>query len=124
MSTLERARRRLTVHPTALDAALAAGVLACMVAGSFVDPHGEHGVDWALRTPDALSLVLMTLGAAALVFRRRTPCGSSASPAPSPSSSSPPATPEPRSPCPPWSPSTPSPPSPTAPPPGASACSP
>ncbi|GGS96168.1 sensor histidine kinase [Streptomyces chromofuscus] len=73
MSTLERARRQLKAHPTALDAALAAGVLACMVAGSFVDPHGKHGVNWALRTPDVLSLVLMVLGAAALVFRRRAP---------------------------------------------------
>jgi signal transduction histidine kinase len=57
----------------ALDAAVAAGVLACMVAGSFVEPHGDRGVSWALRTPDPLSLVLITLGAAALVFRRRAP---------------------------------------------------
>ncbi|MEV8085847.1 sensor histidine kinase [Streptomyces nigra] len=57
----------------ALDAALAVAVLACMVAGSFVDPHGEDGVTWGLRTPDALSLLLMTLGAAALVLRRRAP---------------------------------------------------
>ncbi|MDT0399017.1 MULTISPECIES: sensor histidine kinase [Streptomyces] len=73
MSTLTRARCRLQAHPTALDAALAAGVLICMVAGSFVDPHGPDGVRWGLRTPDPLSLVLMTLGAAALVFRRRAP---------------------------------------------------
>ncbi len=57
----------------ALDAALAVGVLACMVAGSFVDPHGKNEVTWALRTPDALSLLLITLGAAALVLRRRAP---------------------------------------------------
>ncbi|MEV7452530.1 two-component sensor histidine kinase, partial [Streptomyces nigra] len=57
----------------ALDAALAVAVLTCMVAGSFVDPHGEDGVTWGLRTPDALSLLLMTLGAAALVLRRRAP---------------------------------------------------
>lgn len=57
----------------ALDAALAVGVLACMVAGSFVDPHGERGVSWGFRTPDPLSLVLIALGAAALVFRRRAP---------------------------------------------------
>lgn len=44
-----------------------------MVAGSFVDPHGPEGVKWGLRTPDPLSLVLMTLGAAAVVFRRRAP---------------------------------------------------
>lgn len=55
----------------ALDAGLALAVLACMVVGSFVDPHGKNEVTWALRTPDALSLLLITLGAAALVFRRR-----------------------------------------------------
>ncbi|WP_369270543.1 sensor histidine kinase [Streptomyces sp. R11] len=69
----ERARRHLKAHPLALDAALAVGVLVCMVSGSFVDPHGKNGVTWGLRTPDTLSLVLITLGAAALVFRRRAP---------------------------------------------------
>ncbi|MFG2548667.1 sensor histidine kinase [Streptomyces sp. NPDC048581] len=73
MNTLERARRHLKAHPMALDAALAVGVLACMVAGSFVDPHEKADVTWGLRTPDALSLVLIVLGAAALVFRRRAP---------------------------------------------------
>lgn len=73
MRTLTRARCRLRAHPFALDAALAAGVLVCMLAGSFVDPHGPDGVTWELRPPDPLSLVLMTLGAAALVFRRRAP---------------------------------------------------
>ncbi|MEV2214509.1 histidine kinase [Streptomyces sp. NPDC050997] len=73
MSTLDRARRHLKAHPMALDAALAAGVLVCMVAGSFVDPHGERGVSWGFRTPDPLSLVLIALGSAALVFRRRAP---------------------------------------------------
>lgn len=57
----------------ALDALLAIGVLACMVAGSFVDPHGPDGVTWGIRTPDPLSLVLIGLSAAALVFRRRAP---------------------------------------------------
>ncbi len=57
----------------ALDAALAAAVLLCMVAGSFVDPHGENGVTWGVRTPDTPSLLLITLGAVALVFRRRAP---------------------------------------------------
>ncbi|MGW4082061.1 sensor histidine kinase [Streptomyces sp. NPDC004822] len=66
-------RQHLTAHPLALDAALAVAVLTCMVAGSFVDPHGEDGVTWGLRTPDALSLLLMTLAAAALVLRRRAP---------------------------------------------------
>ncbi|CAM5380863.1 sensor histidine kinase [Streptomyces aurantiogriseus] len=73
MTPLARARRRLKAHPLALDAALAAAVLLCMLAGSFVDPHGEHRVSWSIRTPDLLSLLLMTLGAVALVFRRRAP---------------------------------------------------
>ncbi|MFE1309769.1 sensor histidine kinase [Streptomyces sp. NPDC058755] len=73
MSTLERARCSLKAHPLALDAAIAAGVLMCMVAGSFVDPRGENGVTWGVRSPAPLSLLLMTLSAAALVFRRRAP---------------------------------------------------
>ncbi|MFI9834065.1 sensor histidine kinase [Streptomyces sp. NPDC051913] len=73
MSTLDRARHQFKAHPMALDAALAIGVLACMVAGSFVDPHGPDGVTWGIRTPDPLSLVLIGLSAAALVFRRRAP---------------------------------------------------
>jgi signal transduction histidine kinase len=44
-----------------------------MVVGSFVDPRGDRGVTWGIRTPDVLSLTLMTLGAAALVLRRRNP---------------------------------------------------
>ncbi|MDG9728777.1 sensor histidine kinase [Streptomyces sp. DH41] len=73
MSTLARARCTIGAHPYALDTAIAAAVLVCMVAGSFVDPHGPEGVSWALRTPDVLSLALMAVGAAALVFRRRAP---------------------------------------------------
>ncbi|MDN3263563.1 sensor histidine kinase [Streptomyces sp. CSDS2] len=73
MSTLERAWCGLKAHPLALDAALAAGVLVCMVAGSFVVPRDGHGVTWGVRTPEALSLFLMLLGAVALVFRRRRP---------------------------------------------------
>ncbi|MFJ4618442.1 sensor histidine kinase [Streptomyces sp. NPDC088812] len=72
MTPLARAHRRLTAHPLALDAALAAAVLLCMLAGSFVDPR-EQGVSWELRTPDPLSLLLIVLGAAALVLRRRAP---------------------------------------------------
>ncbi|MFE1955745.1 sensor histidine kinase [Streptomyces sp. NPDC059524] len=61
-------------HPLALDAIVALGVLFAMVAGSFVDPHGPEGTyAWGARTPDALSLALMVLGAAALVFRRVAP---------------------------------------------------
>jgi signal transduction histidine kinase len=63
----------MKAHPMALDAVLAAGVLLCMVAGSFVDPRGPDGVTWGIRTPDPLSLVLIPLGSAALVFRRRAP---------------------------------------------------
>ncbi|MEU9213268.1 histidine kinase [Streptomyces sp. NPDC048415] len=73
MSTLERTRCRARAHPTAVDAALAAAVLACMAAGSFIDPHGEHGATWGARTPNILSLTLMVLAAAALIFRRRAP---------------------------------------------------
>ena len=71
--TLERTRCRLKAHPLALDATLAAGVLVCMVAGSFVDPRGGNDTTWGIRTPDVLALVLMALGALALVFRRRAP---------------------------------------------------
>ncbi|PAZ09192.1 two-component sensor histidine kinase [Streptomyces sp. SA15] len=73
MSTLDRARRHLKAHPMALDAALAAGVTLCMVAGSFVDPRGPDGVTWGMRTPASLSLVLIALCSTALVFRRRAP---------------------------------------------------
>ncbi|GHE88915.1 two-component sensor histidine kinase [Streptomyces spiralis] len=72
-TSLDRARFRIKAHPLALDAALAAAVLVCMVVGSFADPRGENGVSWAVRRPELLSLVLMTLGAAALVLRRRAP---------------------------------------------------
>ncbi|NEE18915.1 sensor histidine kinase [Streptomyces sp. SID7499] len=73
MSTLARARCRAKAHPLAMDAVLAAAVLVCMVAGSFVEPRHRDSVSWVLRTPDLLSLLLMTLGAVALVFRRRAP---------------------------------------------------
>ncbi|QFQ96694.1 two-component sensor histidine kinase [Streptomyces phaeolivaceus] len=73
MTTLHRARTWLTAHPTALDAALALGVLVAMVAGSFVDPHAEHGDKWGARTPGALSIALMVPAAAVLIGRRRAP---------------------------------------------------
>jgi len=73
VTPLQRARRHLKAHPLVLDVALAAAVLACMLAASFVDPHGKHGGGWTARNPGALSLVLMVLGAAAIVFRRRAP---------------------------------------------------
>lgn len=73
MSTFQRARSWLTAHPTALDAALALGVLVAMVAGAFVDPHAAHGDKWGARTPDALSIALMVPAAAVLIARRRAP---------------------------------------------------
>ncbi|AXE85367.1 sensor histidine kinase [Streptomyces sp. Go-475] len=73
MSTLQRARCQAKAHPLAMDAALAAAVLVCMVAASFVEPRHPHSVSWSLRTPDSLSLLLMALGAAALAFRRHAP---------------------------------------------------
>jgi signal transduction histidine kinase len=73
VSTLQRTRTWLTAHPLALDAALALGVLTCMVAGSFVDPHAQHPDKWGTRTPDAVGITLMVLAAAALVARRRSP---------------------------------------------------
>lgn len=82
--TLDRVRKQLKAHPLALDAILAAGVLVCMVAGSFVAPHQKDAVSWSIHTPAPLSLVLMALGAVALVFRRRAPSRFSPSPAPSP----------------------------------------
>ncbi|WP_371580856.1 sensor histidine kinase [Streptomyces sp. NBC_01314] len=73
MSTFQRAKAWLTAHPTALDAALAVGVLVAMVAGAFVDPHAEHGDKWGARTPDGLGFVLMVSAAAVLIARRRAP---------------------------------------------------
>ncbi|MFF1548817.1 sensor histidine kinase [Streptomyces sp. NPDC058291] len=73
MTPLARAQHQLKAHPLALDASLAAGVLLCMLAGSFVDPHGEQGVSWSVRSPDPLSLLLITFSAVALVFRRSAP---------------------------------------------------
>ncbi|MDW4906849.1 sensor histidine kinase [Streptomyces sp. ADMS] len=73
MTHLQRARCHLKAHPLALDVALAGAVLVCMLAASFVDPHGSHGGAWTARTPDPLSLFLMVLGAAALILRRRDP---------------------------------------------------
>jgi signal transduction histidine kinase len=73
VSTLQRTRTWLTAHPLALDAALALGVLTCMLAGSFVDPHTEHPGKWGTRTPDAVGITLMVLAAATLVARRRAP---------------------------------------------------
>ncbi|MEU6315903.1 sensor histidine kinase [Streptomyces sp. NPDC047014] len=63
----------MRAHPLATDAVLAFGALVSMVVGSFADPHGPHGPTFGTRAPDPFSLVLMLLGAVALVFRRRRP---------------------------------------------------
>ncbi|MFE9931622.1 sensor histidine kinase [Streptomyces sp. NPDC005533] len=63
----------MRAHPLATDAVLAFGAFTAMVVGSFADPHGPHGPTFGTRTPEPLSLLLMLLGAAALVFRRRQP---------------------------------------------------
>ncbi|MGW6787389.1 sensor histidine kinase [Streptomyces sp. NPDC054987] len=63
----------MRTHPLATDAVLAFGALVAMVVGSFADPHGPHGPTFGTRTPDPFSLLLMLLGSAALVFRRRQP---------------------------------------------------
>ncbi|WP_256104501.1 sensor histidine kinase [Streptomyces sp. ODS05-4] len=56
-----------------MDALIALLVLGCMVAGSYVDPHGPGGPAFGERTPDPPSVLLMAAGAAALVVRRRAP---------------------------------------------------
>ncbi|MEU9028315.1 histidine kinase [Streptomyces sp. NPDC048383] len=68
-----RTRQWLRIHPLATDAALAVGAFAAMVVGSFADPHGPHGPTFGTRAPEPFSLLLMLLGAATLVERRRRP---------------------------------------------------
>ncbi|MGW7141708.1 sensor histidine kinase [Streptomyces xanthophaeus] len=63
----------MRTHPLATDAVLAFGALVAMVVGSFADPHGPHGPTFGTRTPEPFSLLLMLLGASALVLRRRQP---------------------------------------------------
>ncbi|WP_418956645.1 sensor histidine kinase [Streptomyces tritici] len=73
-SGLSRSREWLRAHPTAFDAGLALGVLACMITGSFADPHGSpNGPTFGTRSPSAISVAFMVLGAAALVLRRSRP---------------------------------------------------
>ncbi|MEU1086529.1 sensor histidine kinase [Streptomyces sp. NPDC005576] len=70
---LARARRWLRDHPLAFDAALALAVLGTMLVASFADSGGpgHHGPSFGSRSPAASSVVLMLLGAAALVLRRK-----------------------------------------------------
>ncbi|GAA4922793.1 sensor histidine kinase [Streptomyces coeruleoprunus] len=74
VQVLVRCRDWLRAHPLAADALLALAVLTAMVVGSFADPHGgRDGPTFGTRTPGPSSVVLMLLGAAALVRRRRAP---------------------------------------------------
>ncbi|WP_328889407.1 sensor histidine kinase [Streptomyces sp. NBC_00316] len=70
---LQRVRRWLREHPLAFDGALAVAVLAAMIAASFTDPKAPDGPSFGTRTPEVSSVVLMVLGAAVLVVRRRNP---------------------------------------------------
>ncbi|WP_051796276.1 sensor histidine kinase [Streptomyces sp. NRRL S-87] len=71
---LDPTRAWMRGHRTATDAVLAFGVLVAMVLGSFVQPPGIHeAATFGTRTPDLPSVVLMLVGAAALVLRRRRP---------------------------------------------------
>ncbi|ATZ27060.1 Sensor histidine kinase DesK [Streptomyces lavendulae subsp. lavendulae] len=66
-------RQWMRAHPLATDAVLALGAFVSMVVGSFADPHGPHGPTFGTRTPEPFSLLLMLIGSAALVLRRRRP---------------------------------------------------
>ncbi|MET7647885.1 histidine kinase [Streptomyces sp. NPDC005426] len=68
-----RMRNWLRDHPLALDGALALAVYVAMVIGSFADPGAHHGPTFGTRAPAPGSVVLMALGALALVWRRRRP---------------------------------------------------
>ncbi|CAM5416375.1 two-component sensor histidine kinase [Streptomyces avidinii] len=73
LGAFARTRQWLRDHPLVTDAGLALGALVAMVVGSFANPHGVHGPTFGTRTPEPFSLVLIVLGAAALVLRRRRP---------------------------------------------------
>ncbi|MFJ5830205.1 sensor histidine kinase [Streptomyces sp. NPDC093089] len=71
-----RVRDGFRAHPLAFDAVLAFGVLVSMIAASFTDPHGSpDGPTFGDHAPDVWSVLVMVLGAAALVLRRRRPFG-------------------------------------------------
>ncbi|MFF2331336.1 MULTISPECIES: sensor histidine kinase [unclassified Streptomyces] len=68
-----RVRHWLRDHPLALDAALALAVLVAMIIASFIDRNGSDGPSFDSRAPEAGSVLLMVLGAVALIWRRRRP---------------------------------------------------
>ncbi|MFB7917559.1 sensor histidine kinase [Streptomyces sp. NPDC056061] len=68
-----RARHWLRGHRLALDAALALAVLVAMIIGSFLHPGAPDGAALGSRDPRPSSVLMMVLGAVALVWRRRSP---------------------------------------------------
>ncbi|MFF9686201.1 sensor histidine kinase [Streptomyces sp. NPDC014623] len=70
---LLRARRWLRGHPLAFDGGLAVAVLTCMICVSFAEPDPGRGPVFGARVPGPSSVLLMVLGAGALVLRRRRP---------------------------------------------------
>jgi signal transduction histidine kinase len=65
------ARRRATARRWAVDAAIAAAVTAAQLGATYADSSGHHGAGRA----GTLSYVLLTVGGAALILRRRYPVG-------------------------------------------------
>ncbi|MGP4002065.1 sensor histidine kinase [Streptomyces sp. 8N706] len=70
---LARPQRWLRAHPLALDAAVAAVVLALVLLTLVTDPQGPTGPRIGERRPDVWSVGLAGLACLALVLRRRTP---------------------------------------------------
>ncbi|MEU6116524.1 sensor histidine kinase [Streptomyces sp. NPDC047117] len=64
---------RLRAHPVALDAVLAAAVLAVILTGAAAGPHGRYGPRFGDRPLEASTVLLATLACGALVLRRRYP---------------------------------------------------
>lgn len=74
MSTLHRVGHRLRdTHPFALDTVAAVLLLVLVITGTFAHPHGGRAVAPPVGRPGTLSVVLMVIGCAALVLRRRAP---------------------------------------------------
>ncbi|QIQ05145.1 sensor histidine kinase [Streptomyces liangshanensis] len=69
-----RSRSWARAHPLAPDVLLAGAVLVAMLVGSFADPSTGHNTPtFGTRSPTVPSVLLMVLGAALIVMRRRRP---------------------------------------------------
>ncbi|MFF8912651.1 histidine kinase [Streptomyces sp. NPDC015032] len=68
-----RVRHWLRDHPLALDSALALAALVAMIIGSFVHPRTPNEPTFNIHPPEASGVLLMLLGAVALIWRRRNP---------------------------------------------------